>query len=334
MSIIKVEDLTKTYRTFERREGVWGGVKDLFHRDYKTLTAVNKISFKVEPGELLGYIGPNGAGKSTSIKMLTGILKPAGGKIEVLGFDPYRDRKHYTQHIGVVFGQRTQLWWDIAVQESFRLLARIYGVSKTDYQSRLKKLGEVLELEELLRIPVRKLSLGQRMRCDLAASLLHNPQIAFLDEPTIGLDAIAKDSIRSFLRHVNREFGTTIILTTHDLREIEELCQRILVIDKGKIIYDGTLNAVKTLSGLKRTMIIDFVGLAPISDLQGLFGPSVDCAKQGERRVICEFDPQILAPADLLRMMMTRFDIADLSITEPGIEQVIIKLYREGLPRE
>ena len=239
MPIIEVSNLSKTYRSFDRREGVWGSVLDLFQREYRDVVAVESISFSVDKGELIGYIGPNGAGKSTSIKMLTGILKPTGGEMLVNGFHPYRQRKVYTKHIGVVFGQRTQLWWDIAVIESFKLLAKIYQVGDADFTERLGRLTEILDLGAVLRLPVRKLSLGQRMRCDLAASLLHNPKVLFLDEPTIGLDTVGKDAIRGFLRQVNREYDTTIILTTHDLKEIEELCKRIIVLDKGKIIYDG-----------------------------------------------------------------------------------------------
>jgi ABC-2 type transport system ATP-binding protein len=331
MPAIKVEALSKTYSAFNRREGVWGGVKDLFRRDYHTICAVDGISFSVEQGELVGYIGPNGAGKSTSIKMLTGILRPTSGKVDVLGYCPYRDRQRYTQHIGVVFGQRTQLWWDIAVQESFRLLGKIYRLSKQDYERRIGQLSEVLGLEDIMRIPVRKLSLGQRMRCDLAASLLHNPRIVFLDEPTIGLDSIAKDSIRTFLRFANREYGTTIILTTHDLREIEELCQRIMVIDKGRIVYDGTLAAVKALSGIRRSLIVDFVGEAPQKELIELFEHKLEFHVHGERRLLCEFDPAQMPPAEIIRALMARFNVADLSISEPSIEQVIMKIYREGI---
>ncbi|MCB0322220.1 MAG: ATP-binding cassette domain-containing protein [Bdellovibrionales bacterium] len=328
--IIKLEELTKTYRSFNRREGVWGSVKDLLHRDYFDVKAVDGISLDVPEGELLGYIGPNGAGKSTSIKMLTGILKPSSGSMQVNGYHPFRDRKAYTRQIGVVFGQRTQLWWDIAVIESFRLLSKIYDVRQVDFDARLKNLSEILELEALLRLPVRKLSLGQRMRCDLAASLLHNPKLLFLDEPTIGLDAVAKDSIRDFLRAINRDFGTTIILTTHDLKEIEELCQRIVVLDKGKIIYDGSLVKVKAMPGLKRSIVIDFAGKAPLEELSTLFQGRAQFSLQSERRLVGEFAPEQLPAAEVVRTVLDRHEVADLTITEPSIEQVIVKLYRDG----
>lgn len=329
--IISVKNLRKEYQAYDRREGVWGSFLDLFNRDYKTVLAVDSISFTVQPGELVGYIGPNGAGKSTSIKMLTGILQPTSGEMSVKGYHPFRQRKEYTKHIGVVFGQRTQLWWDIAVEESFRLLAKIYDVPKADYDSRLGNLSEILGLGELLRTPVRKLSLGQRMRCDLAASLLHNPQVVFLDEPTIGLDAVAKDSIRSFLRRVNREFKTTILLTTHDLKEIEELCKRIIVLDHGRIIFDGRLSEIKNLPGLTRTITVDFAGEAPLERLQGELGEKISLQRESSRRLEGSFDPRKLPAAELIRALFSAGEVADLAITEPSIEEVIMKLYRDGV---
>lgn len=239
MALIEARGLTKEFRIFRRREGVIGAFRDLFFRDYKTLKAVNGIDITVEKGEMVGYIGANGAGKSTTIKMLTGILVPTSGTVFVNGFVPYKEREAYTMGIGVVFGQRSQLWWDIAVIESFKLLRRIYNVSKEDFDLRLKKFDDLLDLNSFLHLPVRKLSLGQRMRCDLVAALLHNPQILFLDEPTIGLDVLAKARIRDFLKEINQEYNTTIILTTHDLGDIEALCSRVAIIDKGKMLYDG-----------------------------------------------------------------------------------------------
>src|ERR1035437_6814722 len=232
-SLIHVHELCKDFRTFKRREGVWGSIQNLFVRDYRTVAAVDRVSFSIERGEMVGYIGPNGAGKSTSIKMLTGILVPTSGEIRINGYVPYRQRRQYVKTIGAVFGQRTQLWWDIAVIESFKLLRRIYDVSQRDFDERMERFNEILGIRDYLRTPVRKLSLGERMRCDLAASLLHNPPLLFLDEPTIGLDVVAKGRIREFLKEVNRTESTTVLLTTHDLSDIEELSQRILIIDKG-----------------------------------------------------------------------------------------------------
>src|SRR5271157_917867 len=255
--IIEVKDLTKEFRTFRRREGVKGAIQNLFVREYLTVRAVDHVSFAINAGEMVGFIGANGAGKSTTIKVLTGILVPGGGRVIANGYVPYRDRRHYTQHIGVVFGQRTQLWWDIAVIESFKLLRRIYDVPQRDFDARMERFNEILGISDYLHTPVRKLSLGERMRCDLAAALLHNPPLLFLDEPTIGLDVVAKDHIRQFLRAINREFRTTVLLTTHDLDDIEELCRRIMIIDHGRVLYDGPLADLK--QRLLRTKQIKFV---------------------------------------------------------------------------
>ncbi len=249
MALIEARGLTKEFKIFNRREGVLGAFKDLFKRDYRSLRAVDSIDFFVEEGEMVGYIGANGAGKSTTIKMLTGILVPTAGTVEVNGYVPYLDRQIYTKHIGVVFGQRSQLWWDIAVIESFKLLRRVYDVSREDFQRKLELFDEILEVGALLHLPVRKLSLGQRMRCDLAAALLHSPKILFLDEPTIGLDVLAKSKIRDFLKEINRQYRTTIILTTHDLGDIEALCPRVAIIDKGKMLFDGSVDDLYTQWG-------------------------------------------------------------------------------------
>ncbi|RMG39930.1 MAG: ATP-binding cassette domain-containing protein [Candidatus Dadabacteria bacterium] len=331
MSVIKVNNLTKTFYTFSRREGITGAIKDLFRRDYRELVAVDHISFEVQEGELLGYIGPNGAGKSTSIKMLTGILKPTSGEMEVLGYHPFNQRQNYTRHIGVVFGQRTQLWWDIAVVESFKLLAKIYDVPEKEYKLKIKELSEILDLAPLLNTPVRKLSLGQRIRCDLAASLLHSPSILFLDEPTIGLDAVGKDSIRTFLREINANTGTTIILTTHDLKEIEELCKRIIIIDHGKLIYDGGLDRVKNLPGLKREISIDFSGDISAKELNNLFGGRIEFKQESERHLYASFSPAEITAVEILTSIVGKYPVADVSIAEPDIEEVVMKIYREGI---
>ena len=325
---IEVKDLTKSFQTYDRREGILGSVKDLFHRDYKTLVAVDNISLSVAEGELLGYLGPNGAGKSTSIKMLTGILQPTSGHIEVCGFHPFQDRKNYTRIIGVVFGQRTQLWWDIAVNESFKLLGQIYGIESGVFQKRLDKLTEILEIRDILKIPVRKLSLGQRMRCDILASLIHSPRVLFLDEPTIGLDAVAKDSIRKFLRVLNREEKITVLLTTHDLKEIEELCKRIVVLDHGKIIFDGSLDRIKQIPGLRRTVSVDFSHEADADRFQREFGQRIEITESSARRVSAKFDASVIPANELLKKLVESYSVADLSLIEPDIEEVITKIYR------
>ncbi len=331
MTVIKVDKLSKSFRTFSRREGLWGSFKDLFHREYLELKAVDEISFTVEEGELIGYIGPNGAGKSTSIKMLTGILKPSSGEMQVLGFHPFRDRKRYTQSIGVVFGQRTQLWWDIAVVESLRLLGKIYEVPDAEYKARLKMLCDILEIHDLLHTPVRKLSLGQRVRCDMAASLIHNPKVLFLDEPTIGLDAVAKDNVRNFLRKINKELRTTIILTTHDLKEIEELCHRIIILDKGHIIYDGGISGIKSLPGLGKEIQIDFVAEAPLDDLNQRFQDRAVFKRESARRLVGSYDPRKLSTVELIQGVVNNHQVADLLISEPSIDEVVMKIYREGV---
>lgn len=328
--MIQVENLKKYYKSFSRREGVAGAFKDLFHRDYTDVHAVDGISFEVKKGEILGYIGANGAGKSTSIKMLTGILQPTEGNIKVLDYHPFKDRKNYTKHIGVVFGQRTQLWWDIAVIESFKLLGKIYEVEPKKTRERIDQLSDVLDLSEILHRPVRKLSLGQRMRCDLAASLIHNPSVLFLDEPTIGLDALAKDAIRNFLRYVNKEFETTIILTTHDLKEIEELCQRVVVLDDGKIIYDGLLKELRQMSGLARKVVVDFSSTITDS-LKESLPPTVGFKQTSDRSCELSVNPKEVLVSEIIKILFAKFDIADLTIDEPEVEEIVMQIYRDGL---
>jgi ABC-2 type transport system ATP-binding protein len=329
--IISVENLRKDFTAYDRRPGVSGALRDLVNRQYRTVKAVDGISFTVNAGELVGYIGPNGAGKSTSIKMLTGILAPTSGEMSVLGLHPFRNRKQYVRQIGVVFGQRTQLWWDIAVHDSFRLLAKIYGISPKELEACIALLNPVLELEPFLNTPVRKLSLGQRMRADLAASLIHKPAILFLDEPTVGLDAVAKASIRSFLQRINVELKTTILLTTHDLMEIEELCNRIVIIDHGRIIFDGPLAQIKTLPGLRKEITVDFVREISSADLNSPFHGLVEFRREAERRWRGSFDPHQISTIEVLKLIVGKFEVADLNVTEPNIEDVVRKIYRDGL---
>ncbi len=248
-AVIEARRLTKEFRKFRSRPGLGGAFLDLFSRRHEVVRAVDRVDLTVERGEMVGYIGPNGAGKSTTIRMLAGILVPTSGSLTVNGMVPWRERERFARSLGVVFGQRSQLWYDLAVRESFRLLQRIYGVSEEDFRRRYGYLAEALELEPLLEVPVRHLSLGQRMRCELAAALLHNPPLLFLDEPTIGLDVVAKLRIRRFLKDLNAEHGTTVLLTTHDLGDIEALCRRAVIIDRGRVIFDGSLPALKAVGG-------------------------------------------------------------------------------------
>jgi ABC-2 type transport system ATP-binding protein len=320
-------DLSKHFRAFHRREGILGSIQNLFVREYRTVAAVDRVSFSIDRGEMVGYIGPNGAGKSTTIKMLTGILVPTSGEIVVNGFVPFRQRTQYVKTIGVVFGQRTQLWWDIAVIESFKLLRRIYDVSQHDFDARMERFNEILGIRDYLHTPVRKLSLGERMRCDLAAALLHNPPLLFLDEPTIGLDVVAKDHIRQFLRAINREFHTTVLLTTHDLDDIEELCRRIMIIDHGRVLYDGPLDQLK--ERLLRTKQIKFVlkdraeaGRVAAFSRDGLHLDQVD-----ELTFRISFDRTQVATADLIRQILAAVEVRDLLIEDESIEEIVKRIY-------
>ncbi|MGH9817226.1 MAG: ABC transporter ATP-binding protein [Candidatus Acidiferrales bacterium] len=325
--LISVRDLSKQFRTFRRREGVWGAVQDLFVREYQTVNAVERITFDIQPGEMVGYIGPNGAGKSTTIKMLTGILVPTGGEVVSNGFVPYRQRRHYVKTIGVVFGQRTQLWWDIAVIESFKLLRQIYEVPLPEFEQRMELFNRILGIAAYLHTPVRKLSLGERMRCDLAAALLHNPPILFLDEPTIGLDVVAKDHIRQFLREINQRYRTTVLLTTHDLDDIEELCRRIMIIDHGRLLYDGPLDLLK--QKLLRFKLIKFVlkdseqidGLAQL-EREGLQLEPVD-----ELTRLIRFDRTRFSTDELIRRILAAVEVRDLLIEDEHIEEIVKRIY-------
>ena len=261
--IIQTHDLRKVFRTVKRSPGALGALRTLFSRDYADKVAVDGISMSLEAGELVGYIGPNGAGKSTTIKMLTGILTPTAGSIEVAGLVPYAQRKANARNIGVVFGQRSQLYWDLPLIESFELLRAIYAVPAQRYRRNLDAFTALLELGDFLNTPVRQLSLGQRMRGDFAAAMMHDPVIVYLDEPTIGLDVVAKEAIRQFVAEINRERGTTIILTTHDLADVERLCRRIVLIDNGTLIYDGTIEVLKEQYGTHRTLVIELCGPDP-----------------------------------------------------------------------
>jgi len=327
-AVVAVRDLVKEFRRFRRREGLGGALKDLVSRRYESVRAVDGVSFSIEAGERIGYIGPNGAGKSTTIKMLTGILTPTSGEIASMGLVPWRDRKKYVRRIGVVFGQRTQLWWDLAVIESFRLLLQIYEVPKALGEERLKQLRGILDLDEFLHTPVRKLSLGQRMRADLAASLLHGPELLFLDEPTIGLDLVAKDAIRAFLRSVNEKFGTTILLTTHDLRDIELLAERVMVIDGGRIVYDGSLERLKDEAGEESTAEIELA--EPVADgtLQRLL-PGVVFTRASDVRWSARFKKSEIPAAEVLARIVGAAKVADIALPEPSIEVVIRKIYEK-----
>ncbi|MFH1844989.1 MAG: ATP-binding cassette domain-containing protein [bacterium] len=334
-ALIHVKDLTKDYRLSRRRPGVWGGIVDLVRPRKRTLRAVDRVSFDIEPGEMVGYIGANGAGKSTTIKMLTGILTPTSGVVNVGGLVPHRDRQRYTRHIGVVFGQRTQLWWDLAVLESFRLLQKIYTVDETTYQEQMALFDELLGISEFLDQPVRKLSLGQRMRCDLAAALLHRPGILFLDEPTIGLDVVAKENVRTFLRQARDLLGTTVILTTHDLGDIEQLCKRIIIIDKGVVLYDGLLEEIRQRLGRRVRLTLDLREPVLCADMAKLTDPLPVVWSECEGRThVAEFSRLEVTSAEVIQRVLEVQRIHDLSIAEPSIEDVVREIYRNGVVAE
>jgi ABC-2 type transport system ATP-binding protein len=331
MLAIDVKMLRKEFKVQQSRQGLKGAVQDLFHREYKEVRAVKDISFQIPKGEICGYIGENGAGKSTTIKMLTGILVPTSGEILVNGFVPYKEREKFVSGIGVVFGQRSQLWWDIGVIESFQLLKKVYRVSEPDYKARLDELVERLELQDLLSRPVRKLSLGQRMRCELAASLIHNPSILFLDEPTIGLDIVVKTEIREFLKSLNRRFETTILLTTHDLQDIEALCSRVIMLDDGRIIYDGGLEELKAKWGKGKEVFLQFDHAVSLSRLQELTA-GLEVAWKMENDLTAQvFIPQNkVNVSEVLSRVVGVLEIRDIKIVETNTDDIVREIYKSG----
>jgi ABC-2 type transport system ATP-binding protein len=337
--IIHVRDLTKVYRSYDRREGLGGAFLDLFKRRYRTLRAADGVSFDIARGEIVGYIGANGAGKSTTIKMLTGILAPTSGEITVNGLSPARQRYAHSRQIGVVFGQRTQLWWDLAVMEAFRLLQKIYRIPEADFQRRLDRFVDVLDIGGQLRQPVRKLSLGQRMKCDLAASLLHAPPILFLDEPTIGLDVAVKERVRHFIRAINAEEQSTIILTTHDLTDIEQLCERLIILDAGKVLYDGSRDEIYARFGQRRRVVLelrsDFGGREDAAALGGELAAVMDnggleVLPITERRYQLSFDRRAYPAADVIGRLLERYEVEDLELHEPELADIVRAIYEKG----
>jgi ABC-2 type transport system ATP-binding protein len=327
-AIIEVQDLRKTFQIAKRKDGPLGALRSLFSREYTTKLAVGGISFAIQPGELVGYIGPNGAGKSTTIKMLTGILVPTSGRISVRGLVPYEKRVENARQIGVVFGQRTQLWWDLPAVESFELLQHIYKVPKARYEANMARFKDLLGLDEFLQTPVRQLSLGQRMRADLAAALLHDPEIVYLDEPTIGLDVVAKEKIRLFIKEINRERGVTVILTTHDMQDIEKITERMILIDKGLMVYDGSVAQIKERFGKSRTLVVDLESNGHGGHLEI---PGAEQMKHEGSRFWLKFNRDEVSASELIARVSARYGIRDLTVEEPEIEGIISRIYQEGL---
>jgi viologen exporter family transport system ATP-binding protein len=329
--LIHVRNLTRDYRLIRKREGVAGGLVDLIRPRRHTLRAVDDVNFDIQPGEMVGYIGANGAGKSTTIKMLTGILTPTSGEVSVGGLIPYKHRQQYTRNIGVVFGQRTQLWWDLAVVESFGLLKKIYEVDDADYKKQMATFDDLLGIGEFLHQPVRKLSLGQRMRCDLAAALLHKPRVLFLDEPTIGLDVVGKENVREFLREINDLQGVTVILTTHDLGDIEKLCRRVIIIDKGKVHFDGELDSLRSRTGNPLRLTVELREPVNSSVLEKICAdlPVVWRPDEGLRHH-AEFHRRDVAGAEVIKVIVNALHVSDLHLAEPAIEEIVARIYRDG----
>ncbi len=327
--IISARNLVKVFRTPARYPGRFGALRTLFTRKYTVKHAVEDVSFSIEPGELIGYIGPNGAGKSTTIKMLTGILEPTSGEVEVAGVVPWRRRQVNALNIGVVFGQRSQLWWDLPLIESFDLVAQMYYIEPDRYRANLHRFREILALDEFIDSPVRQLSLGQRMRGELTAALLHDPRVVYLDEPTVGLDVIAKERIRAFIADINRERGATVVLTTHDLADVERLCSRVILIDHGRVLFDGSVETLKATYAPHRELVVQLIPDAsalvtrrPPLDMDG-----VEQLEDERGRLRFRFDPSSVRAHDLIGEVARRYPVTDLSIVEPELESVVRRLY-------
>ncbi|MCL2136847.1 MAG: ATP-binding cassette domain-containing protein [Coriobacteriia bacterium] len=321
--MIELTGINKTYRVAKRQAGLGRAVKALFAREFELVRALDDVSFRIGDGEMVGYIGPNGAGKSTTIKIMCGILVPDSGACIVNGYTPWLDRKSYVREIGVIFGQRSQLWWDVPVIDSFELIRDIYAINDQAYQRNLSELTELLDLGEIVKTPTRTLSLGQRMRCEIAASLLHDPKILFLDEPTIGLDAVSKIAVRQFIKKLNAEKGTTVILTTHDMQDIEALTERIILIGKGRILLDGSLDELKKRSSERKTLVVEYSGGLP-AIIEGMV---VNESKEG--RLVLEIDPFTLPVSDAITYLASQTELTDVSVTGATAEEMVAALYRE-----
>lgn len=324
MPQIELDGICKKFRISQRPEGRFGMLRGAFVRETKIINALDGITFQIDEGELVGYIGPNGAGKSTTVKIMSGILTPDGGKCRILNRTPWLERVAHVSEIGVVFGQRSQLWWDVPVNDSFELLRDIYNISAADYSKRLSELVDTLRLADLLKTPVRQLSLGQRMRCEIAAALLHRPRILFLDEPTIGLDAVAKLDLREFLKYENQKNGVTMILTTHDMDDIETMCSRVMVIGHGKLLYNGELAALKNkyapLRRIKATMY---------QNIDGITIDGAEEVKTDGNTWIVMFDPSKIAAHAIVERLARKAPLKDIIVEEQDIDEIIASMYKE-----
>lgn len=327
MAIIEVNNLVKKYRIIEKEEGIKGYFKHLIKPQYKEFNAVNGINFNIEEGELVGYIGENGAGKSTTIKMLTGLLTPTSGNVVVNGIIPSKKRIENNKNIGAVFGQKTQLWWDLPVIESFRLIKKMYKIPENEYRKNLKKFAEILDLNDLLEKQVKNLSLGQKMRCEIAATFLHNPKIVYLDEPTIGLDVFVKEKIRKFIKEVNKEKKTTVILTTHDLNDIEDVCDRIILLDKGQIIYDGSKQKFKDTYG--KYVIAELIVNNKTKELsKDIDLKNVEILEETERKLKMKFSHEEITIVKIMDEISKYCDIEDIHMKESELEDILKEIYK------
>jgi ABC-2 type transport system ATP-binding protein len=321
--MIELKHIHKTFKVAKRKGGFGEAAKALFRREYTLVHALSDISFTIDDGEMVGYIGPNGAGKSSTIKIMSGILTPDSGECRINGLIPWKSRKEHVRRIGVVFGQRSQLWWDVPVLDSFELIRDIYEIDAAAYCRTLDQLVQMLDLSELLKTPARQLSLGQRMRCEIAASLLHEPQILFLDEPTIGLDAVSKIAVRDFIKQLNREKKTTVILTTHDMQDIEALTERILLIGKGQILLDGSLEELKKRNSSIKKITLEYQN-GTFMTANGL-----RLLEQLDGHAVFEVDTAVLSVSKAIESLSRNADILDLSVTGSSAEDMVVSLYKE-----
>ena len=325
MSFIDVKHISKTFKVVKRKSGLFASLKSFFKRNYIYIEAIKDISFQIEKGEIIGYIGPNGAGKSTTIKILSGILLPDSGECKIHGLTPRKDREKYVSNSGVVFGQRSQLWWDIPAEDTFDLLKEIYKIDEKEYQKNKEELINLLNIKDIINIPVRNLSLGQRMRCEIAASLIHNPSILFLDEPTIGLDAVSKEIVRDFIKKLNKEKKTTIILTTHDMSDIEALAKRIILIGKGSILYDGSLNNLKSKYASNKKVIVKTNDKIKSLHKKGI----ISYSKLDKLSYIFTLDTNLISISDFISYLTSKISINDIEVNNENIDNIIIKLYKD-----
>ncbi len=326
MPLIEVNNLVKDYKLNVRKKGLLGSIHSLVIPEYKMKRAVDNISFSIEKGEMVGFIGPNGAGKSTTVKMLTGILVPTAGSISIGGLCPHKDRKKNAFRLGVVFGQRSQLWWDLPAADTFDLLKYIYKIPDKTFKKNMSIFNELLGINDFMSQSVRQLSLGQRMRADIAAAMLHDPEIIFFDEPTIGLDVIAKEKIREFIKFINKEKGTTMLFTTHDMQDIEKTCQRMIIIDSGVTIYDGTVEQIKEQYGTSRTLVVDFTDKLGTIEI-----PGVEVVEEKGNKKRFRFQKDEIQVSSLIYELNQKYGIVDLTIQEPEIEGIIREIYQGGI---